>query len=164
MVIDGYKNSFVSTSVAVVTFTNVFSGYLCDNICLSNGVAFSFIESKPLFYENTSVKTYVNDNVNRSLPIKISSEARTFLDNNKHIETYISQICYMLGEEFEGCMVSAELIDNFDENGSILKLNVIDEGRSIDIMLDKLDRFEDRWWLDSEAYRCGRILVDVMAI
>ena len=70
----------------------------------------------------------------------------------------------MLGEEFEDCMVSAELIDNLDENGSILKLNVIDEGRSIDIMLDKLDRFEDRWWLDSEAYRCGRILVDVMAI
>lgn len=92
MVIDGYKNSFVSASVAVVTFANVFSGYLC------NGAAFSCIENKPLFYENTSIKTYVNDNVNKSLPIKISAEARTFLDNNKHIETYISQICYMLAE------------------------------------------------------------------
>lgn len=114
-------------------------------------------------YENISVYTETNNNIaNKSLPIQFSDNAKNII-REQGFDAYVSQICYMLGEYFSGCRVVADTFHDFDANDNILKLYVVDEDE-IDTLMSKLSRFEDMWWLSSDAYNSGKILIDVMAL
>lgn len=145
----GFGN-YVSNQAASNTSLNVNEIACADNVLTK--------------YENTSAYIKIIDSgVNKSLPIQLSDNAKSFIMREEGFDSYISQICYMLGKYFSGCRVIADTFHDCDVNDDILRLYVVDEDE-IDTLMNKLTAFEDMWWLSSDAYSSGKILVDVMAL
>lgn len=164
---NNYIESFIYITAALALTASGFGDYYVSNQTTENTSlsvnTMAYSANVPEKYENTS--TYYETNtsiVNKSLPIQFSENAKNII-REERFSAYISQICYMLGEYFSGCRVVADTFHDFDVNEDILKLYVVDEDK-IDNLMSKLSRFEDMWWLSSEAYNSGKILIDVMAL
>lgn len=161
-----YIESAISITAALAFTASGFGDYVSNqtpvNTSLSvNTIAYSANVSEK--YENTSADSEINTSrINKSLPIQFSDNAKNII-REQGFDAYVSQICYMLGEYFSGCRVVADTFHDFDANDDILTLYVVDEDE-IDNLMSKLSRFEDMWWLSSDAYNSGKILIDVMAL
>lgn len=160
-----YIEKFASITTALTLIAYGFPNYVCnqtnvDSLITRNKVAYvsDFVNE----YDNSIDQTVGKvAGLSKSLPIQYSDGAVELIHQNG-FEYCISEICYRLGDYFPGCRVVAESINDFDGQGS-LKLYVVDED-SVLAMLDRLEAFENDWWLSSKSYETGKIFVDVMPL
>ena len=95
--------------------------------------------------------------------MEISSRAQKFLDENPHIKKAIPVIVKELEKYFPEEKIAIDYIVDPDGGDSLLKLYVIGE-KSVDEMMDRLEKFENEYWLSSNEFDLGKIFVDVVSI
>ena len=95
--------------------------------------------------------------------LEISSRAWKFLDENTHINEVIPVIANELEKYFPEEKIAIDYIIDPDGGASLLKLYVIGE-KSVDELMDRLEKFENEYWLSSDEFELGKIFVDVVSI
>ncbi len=163
-------SDYIGEVASITTALALIAGGLSNSACNQADVG-SLITSSEAAYVSDFINEYDNlsnqsirniSELDKSLPIQYSDEAKELISQN-NFGYYVSEICYRLGDYFPGCRVVAESIYDFDGQYSFLKLYVVDE-TSVEAMLNKLEEFENDWWLSSETYETGKIFVDVMPL
>lgn len=95
--------------------------------------------------------------------IEISSGAQKFLDENPYINEVIPVIAKELEKYFPDEKIVIDYIIDPDGGDSLLKLYVIGE-KTVDELMDRLEKFENEYWLSSNEFDLGKIFVDIVSI
>ena len=92
-----------------------------------------------------------------------TENAKVYVDNNLFLKPIINDIKTEIRKYFKSEMVSLDTICDPEDNSEVLFISVL-SSEDVDIVHNKMDEFNDNWWIENLDRTKSKICIDVVFV